>query len=83
MAPQEKTARGGLFGGKEGKTSGNIKQAADKQIRITRSKAKTDTTGTDSRKSLHSVHHLLFLLKQRPEALPHVSEAWRRLMRTP
>ena len=83
MAPQEKTARGDFSEGKKERLPGNIKQAADKQIRITRSKAKTDTTGTDNLKSLRSVHHLLFLLKQRPEALPHVSEAWRRLMRTP
>lgn len=33
-------------------------------IRITRSKAKIDTTETDSRTSLRSVAHLLFLLKQ-------------------
>lgn len=56
-----------LFGEKEGKISGNIRQIADTQIRITRSKAKTDTTETDSRTSLRSVAHLLFLLKQRPE----------------
>ena len=72
----------GTFRG-ERKASENIKQAADEQIRIIPSKAETDTTETGSRKSLHTAHHLLFLLKQRPKGLPHDSETWRRLMRTP
>ena len=57
MAPQEKTAQRDFSERKK-------ERFTETQIRITRSKAKIDTTETDSRTSLRSVAHLLFLLKQ-------------------